>query len=179
MAPPRRSETANLTQRLARLIGSLFTARAPMWVSAAATAVVVVALLALFQPQPPATSLSVATYQDQNVIHFQPKDQPGGLGFFNKARRVTKPFKDIHIQISDDGVLVLEWPAVDRAEHYQVNIKLIDNKQAVTVADRTMQTNHLRLENFSAQHGKRYEWTLSGETADAKTFFTSGGFVVN
>lgn len=162
-------------------LGGIFAARPPVWISASATAGVFFALLMFLQPQGnlPTQEMSVATYQDQSVIHFQPTGQPRGIGFFSKALRVTKPFTNIRIQLSKSDKLELKWPKIDKAKAYQLSIKLVGNKETVTVVDQTTEGNQAIIDNFKPQLGKRYEWTLNGETSDAKTFFTSGGFVFN
>jgi hypothetical protein len=75
--------------------------------------------------------------------------------------------------------LALHWPAVPNATSYHLALYLIGEGQKITVQEMDITTNQATITAFKAQSGKRYEWTLNGETGDARSFYTSGGFVIN
>jgi hypothetical protein len=47
------------------------------------------------------------------------------------------------------------------------------------VQEKDLTENQTTLADFKAEAGKRYEWTLNGETSDARSFYATGGFVIN
>jgi hypothetical protein len=70
------------------------------------------------------------------------------------------------------------WPDVEGATEYQISLYRFNegDKQlvhkATTAEPRTMVD--LQLESYN----QRFEWTLSGNTAEQEAFITSGGFVI-
>jgi hypothetical protein len=154
----------------------------PVWISVPATAAAVFAITLAVMPQwtdSTSAQFTVAAYQDKPVIHFQAADQLPGIGFFNKARRSTENFGPMEIQYNDHQELALHWPAVPNATSYHLALYLIGEGQKITVQEMDITTNQATITAFKAQSGKRYEWTLNGETGDARSFYTSGGFVIN
>lgn len=154
----------------------------PVWISVPATAAVVFAISLAIMPQwtdSTSAQFTVATYQDKPVIHFQAADQLPGIGFFNKARRSTENFGPMDIQYNDQHQLALHWPAVPNATNYHLALYLIGEGQKITIQEMDIAINQATITAFKAQSGKRYEWTLNGETRDSRSFYTSGGFVIN
>ena len=156
--------------------------RPPVWISVPATAAVVFMMTLAVIPDGLHSSthdFTVAGYQDKPVIHFQSADQLPGIGFFNKARRSTESFGPVDIQYNAQQTLALNWPAVPNATGYHLAVYLIGEGGKITVQEMDLASNQATIVDFNAQSGKRYEWTLNGETRDARSFYTSGGFVIN
>jgi hypothetical protein len=177
-APMLRSHNHPFIKQLKKLLDF----KPPVWISVPATAAVVFLVTLAVVPQgmnPASPDFTVAGYQDKPVIHFQGADQLPGIGFFNKARRSTESFGPVDIQYDAQQTLVLNWPAVPNATNYHLAVYLISEGGKITVQEMDLASNHATIADFNAQSGKRYEWTLNGETRDARSFYTSGGFVIN
>jgi hypothetical protein len=153
----------------------------PVWISVPATAVVVfimtMTLLSDWTASTP--GFTVAAYQDKPVIHYQGADQLPGIGFFNKAHRSTASFGPMEIRYNNNQDLSLHWPQVPKAAQYHLALYLISEGRKITVHEMDLTANQTTLADFKAEAGKRYEWTLNGETTDAKSFYATGGFVIN
>ncbi|MCG6969797.1 MAG: hypothetical protein PVF34_08620 [Gammaproteobacteria bacterium] len=176
-APASRSRNHPFIEQLKRLLDF----RPPVWISVPATAAAVIMMTLAIMPggmHSAAPGFTVAGYQDKPVIHFQGADQLPGIGFFNKARRSTETFGPVDIQYNGEQTLALRWPAVPNATHYHLAVYLISEGRKITVQEMDLAANQATIANFNAQTGKRYEWTLNGETGDARSFYTSGGFVI-
>ncbi len=159
-----------------------FDLRPPVWVSVPATAALVVVMTLAFMPnwmKSSSPGFTVAAYQDKAVIHFQGANQLPGIGFFNKAHRNTESFGPMEIRYNDHQELSLHWPQVPNAAQYHLALYLISEGQKITVHEMDLTANQATIVDFNAEAGKRYEWTLNGKTSDAKSFYTTGGFVIN
>ena len=173
------------TGRLSTLfdgIKKLLDFRPPVWISVPATAAVVVALAtAIFPsgPMSPAPHMAIATYQDKAVIHFQGANPLPGIGFFSRAHSSTQAFGPMTIHYDKSQTLSLHWPQVADAATYHLALYLIRDGQKITVKALDTTTPQALITDFKPTESKRYEWTLNGETKDAGTFYTSGGFVIN
>jgi anti-sigma factor RsiW len=160
----------------------LFYFRTPIWISVPATAAVVFVMTLAVMPSWIASSsqgITVASYQDKAVIHYQGTNQLPGIGFFSKAHRSTESFGAMEIRYDDKHALSLHWPQVPNATTYHLALYLISEGQKITVQELDLEANQGTIANFKPETGKRYEWTLNGETTDAKSFYTTGGFVIN
>jgi len=171
-----RSEQQTLINKLAKF----FELRPPIWLSVPATAMAMLAIIVLVYPSasPTGDNMAIASYQDNAVIRFQDINQPPGIGFFSKAQRTSKPYEAMQVTLTKDS-LNLQWPVVDKATSYNVIVYIINEGQRLTISEQSSNSNNVAINNFNAQIGKRYEWQLTGETSDAKTFTASGGFVIN
>lgn len=175
---PAPSKTSAFMEKLKKL----FDFRPPVWISVPATATAVLLLTVVATPVWMASApqgLTVASYQDKAVIHYQGGKQLPGIGFFNKAHRSTESFGAMEIQYNDQQTLSLRWPAVPNASSYHLAIYLISEGHKLTVQEMDLSANHTAIPAFKAETGKRYEWTLNGETTADKSFYTSGGFVIS
>gem|GEM_PF-1716669 len=154
----------------------------PVWISVPATAVVVLILTLSVMPDwrdSSSSGYTVAAYQDKPVIHYQGSNQLPGIGFFNKAHRSTEAFGAMQIRYEKNRDLSLHWPQVPNAASYHLTLYLISEGQKITVQEQDVTVNQLIIEDFKAETGKRYEWTLNGETTDTRSFYTTGGFVID
>jgi hypothetical protein len=163
-------------------IKKLFELRPPVWISVPATAAVVLVLATAIMPAwqaSPAKGIAIATYQDKAVIHFQGAGQLPGIGFFSRAHNSTQAFGPMQIHYNAQQTLTLQWPQVSEASAYHLTLYLISNGQKITVKELDVSAPQASLADFRLTPDKRYEWTLTGDTKDGKTFYASGGFVIN
>lgn len=163
-------------------LAGLFDLRPPVWISVPATAAIVFALSIVTVPNWMASSshdINIAAYQDKAVIHFQETKQLPGIGFFNKAHRSSKSFDAMKVRLSKNSVLEMRWTPVENAKSYQLALHVVNEGQKISVKELSLSDNRATITDFIPKYGKRYEWTLNGETTDAKSFYTTGGFVIN
>lgn len=155
--------------------------RTPIWLSvpvtAVTTALLVFVLTLNFTPY--SRDITIASYQDNAVIHFQPKNQPPGIGFFNKALKTTQPYASMQIKLVEKSTIALSWLAVEKAESYTVRLQMFKGGQKIKLGEITTKDTGTEFDGINTDGDHRYEWILSGKTTDAKTFYTSGGFVIN
>ncbi len=177
---PQQNEYRSAQQTLINKLANFFELRPPIWLSVPATAMAMLAIIVLVYPStsPTGDNMAIASYQDNAVIRFQDINQPPGIGFFSKAQRTSKPYEAMQVTLKKNS-LNLQWPVVDNATSYNVSVYIINEGQRLTISEQSSNSNNLAINNFKAQIGKRYEWQLTGETSDAKTFTASGGFVIN
>lgn len=169
-----------LGDALMKQVKNLLNASPAVWITVPATAAAVLLLtLAAVPGWKSSQGFTLAAYQDKPVIHFQGAGQLPGIGFFNKAFRSTESFGPMEIRHDGRQTLSLQWPAVSNAVSYHLAVYLISEGRKITVKELDLTGNRADLPAFKAQAGKRYEWTLNGDTNDNKSFFTSGGFVIN
>ena len=174
------------THTLLNYLKNFFDFRPPLWISAPATAAIVLIMASAIMPSwlsEQSPDIAIATYQDKAVIHFQGAGQLPGIGFFSKAHSSTQAYGPMKINYSynhnDTQNLSLQWPQVANAKSYHLTLYLIAEGQKITVKELDLTTSHALIKDFKPTAGKRYEWALNGETNDAKSFYTSGGFVIN
>ncbi len=155
--------------------------RPPVWISVPATAAVVLIMTIAVLPNRFASTsdFTVAAYQDKPVINYLGSEQLPGIGFFNKAHRSTASFGPMEIRYNNNQDLSLHWPQVPKAAQYHLTLYLISEGQKINVHEMDLTANLATISDFKAEAGKRYEWTLNGETTDAKSFYATGGFVIN
>ena len=155
--------------------------RTPVWLAVPTTAIVTVTLLLVLLPRTPhyAGDFTIASYQDNAVIQFQKKNQSPGIGFFSNAHKTIKPYNNMQVKLVSGHSIALFWPAVEKAKSYTLRLQMFKNGQKITLGEVTTTTTHAEFTNIDTNANLRYEWVLSGETTDKKTFYTSGGFVIN
>lgn len=124
-------------------------------------------------------AVTIASYQDSENIRFLSQNRMPGIGFFSTARQQSEPYQNIQISLKPNQLLELKWQAVNNAQDYNLKIsRFNDGNKTVREKITTMQTQ-ATLSLTEADYNQRFEWTLSGDTTDGKTFITSGGFVMN
>ncbi|MDH5324501.1 MAG: hypothetical protein OEZ68_03690 [Gammaproteobacteria bacterium] len=162
--------------------------RPPLWANAlAATALIAVTVLLVPTLQNPSghsepqlakvTAFTVATYQDSDKIFYQEHAKPG-IGFFGQAAKISKPYASMQVSASDNA-LVLQWPTVAKADSYHITLQLVKSEERTLIGEKQSKVNQVTFSNHKPVSGYRYEWTLSGKTMDAQSFYTHGGFVIN
>lgn len=153
------------------------------WATMSITAVVTLALTIFmlqqhsFDPDAGA-GIRIASYQDNNVIRFFPREQLPGIGFFSGAKHSSLPFQNIRISTNEKQMLELSWEPVKSASAYELNLfrftkgekKLLETFKTTDI----LIHYQLGIEDYS----QRFEWVLSGNTTDDKNFITTGGFIV-
>ncbi len=174
----------SLAQLAHKLLGWLDN-RVPLWAALPATALAayaVVASLPLLDNHAP-HNLQVASYQDNPVLQFRAPGQLPGIGFFSQADNTTAPYTNIRITaVQDDATgnsaVQIQWPPIADAVTYSLRLQLFDKGMKKPVGEQRTSANHARFELGKLETGKRYEWVLTGNTRDNKTFYTTGGFVL-
>jgi len=152
------------------------------WTTVAVSTVMAVTLTALvLQGRNSATapSITVASYQDNKIVRFLPKNDLPGIGFFTAANVTSKPFQSMQITYSDQQNLQLNWEPIKNVSEYDLSIyefsqgeKKLQNKLSVSQTQASINLSH---ENYN----QRFEWVLSGITNDDKSFITTGGFIIH
>lgn len=166
---------------LFKTINNWLQLRAPLWLAVPATAVAVALLsinIATFQTAS-TSGYTVASYQDNPVVQFEQKRQQPGIGFFANAGKTVQSYATIKPRLLGDDGLSISWPAIDKAVAYTIQLQLIKNGQHVTIDELTTKLAQASFKRAPDDTGHRYEWVLSGETTDGKTFSTNGGFVIH
>lgn len=122
--------------------------------------------------------VQLATYRDDPGLHFGDEEQPQGLGFFTGATVRSEPYAGVHFETKRNGDVTAQWPPIAKVSEYRFRIFGLNDSTPVAVFDvRTGGTN-VAVPAAALQPGKRYEWQVSGTTAEGTHFSTSGGFVV-
>ena len=160
---------------------ALLSLQTSVWLTVPATAALVAILsISLFnQPVSKQSMYSVASYQDNAVIQFSPKNNLPGIGFFVKSNKLSKPYEGLKVSVSDGRRFTIQWPQVPGAIKYSLRLQMFDQGNKIVIGEVTTEKNSavFSVEPDNIYH--RYEWVLSGETQDDRVFFTNGGFVIN
>lgn len=158
------------------------TMKTPIWASMGVTAVITLALTVFMLQRsidsPVPDTISIASYQDNNVIRFLPRDQLPGIGFFNRSMQAVQPFENMQIALDKNQMLEFSWMPVKLASAYQFNLFRFSGGEKKLLKTLTTEETHSDYQLQLADYNHRFEWVLSGHTTDDKTFITSGGFVV-
>lgn len=161
-------------------IKRLLELRTPLWFNAPVTAIAIVLLVTVVTlHQFETDGMIIAGYQDDPVVRIQSSDRPPGIGFFSKTDRITKPFKPISVQLAGTDALRMSWPAVENAASYTIKLEVVEDGRKLTLGELTTDKTNARFDDIDPHRNRRYEWTLTGQTNDAKTFYARGGFVIN
>lgn len=152
----------------------------PVWVSVPVTAAAVTILFFVITPgfQSESSNMTIASYQDNAVIHFMQTKQTPGIGFFSKANKTTKPFGNVRINLVDHDTVAISWPEIENAGFYTIGLQMFDKGDKIIISEKTTTNNHIEIKGLKAASNRRYEWILSGETKEGKTFHATGGFVI-
>ncbi|VAW99366.1 hypothetical protein MNBD_GAMMA21-2744 [hydrothermal vent metagenome] len=153
-----------------------FSLQTRIWISVPVTAAAAAVLAIIFMPA--SGTLTIAMYQDNPVIQFEQKNELPGIGFFSTARKVVKPFERVTIELVEKDTIALSWLAVEGAESYTVSLQKFALGQKIKLGENTTITPRVEFKDLNIDLDHRYEWILTGKTTDAKTFYTSGGFVI-
>jgi len=156
--------------------------RPPVWVAMPVAAAAAFALAVVVSPLVgvhDAAEPQIAAYQDDAQVRFeQAAETPPGLGFFHGATETTAPFGGMRIDYRAASGLTMSWGPIAGARDYTVNVSLAEPQgMRVVVEQQTMQPQ-VRFDHLTLEAQRRYQWTLSGTTAEGARFHTVGGFVL-
>lgn len=164
--------------RFGKLAGIL-SWRMPVWIGVPATALAAIALFFLIFSGKE-SPLTVVSYQDKaEVVFSSPKGDVPGIGFFGGAREKAEPFGGITIHPEDAQHLRVKWSEIKTARLYEIRIYSSNGDGRVLIGEAgTSGATEVLLQVSGVVPGKRYEWELSGTTANDLRFLARGGFVV-
>jgi hypothetical protein len=121
----------------------------------------------------------IAAYQDDAGVRFeQAAEAAPGLGFFHGATETTAPFGGMRFDYRPASGLTMSWEPIAGARDYTVQVALVEPQGKRVVAERNTTQPAAEFEQLNVEAGRRYQWTLSGTTAEGARFHTSGGFVL-
>ena len=165
----------------------------PAWTLAPASIAIaaLISFVLVSNPVHEQQTVQLATYQDNATITFERTGMPAGsIGFFHDAQSSTKPFAGIKIAINrqaegkpgksgkiEYSQLVFQWPAVEKAQNYELSIYYYQDSEKQLLAQQTSGVTQVSFDNLKLNNGQHYEWQLSGNTENGLKFNTKGDFV--
>lgn len=174
------SSKDSLFSTLTAYIKSLFSYQTPLWIGAPLTAALVALLsITLFEQNTTQPPYTIASYQDNPIIQFRSKDNLPGIGFFAKSEISSATYDGLQVKVSDESHFELRWPAISNAVKYKLRLHRFNQGSKTLVNEITTDKTSVIIETESAEIFSRYEWALTGETSDERTFMAKGGFVIN
>ena len=162
-------------------LGRWLDLRAPLWAVVPATAFAVAMLAVSLQTfiSGNHSSYQVASYQDNPVMQFRKNEDLPGIGFFSKADRSTTAYNNVQVSVLDATRIRIDWPQVANALQYTMRLQMFNQNQKLPLGEISTKLPTATFTTAELNSGRRYEWILSGKTQDDKTFYASGGFVIN
>lgn len=176
-AAPRGSAWTGFMNRL----GDWLNFQAPLWQMAPVVAVVMtVAVLVINQTDvlDQDGSARVVAFQDEQTLRYVSQETQPGIGFFSQQGADTKPFAGMQIELLAGNRLRLSWPEIPDASDYNLKIQVFREGEIRVLARQTLSSTTAELVIAEPLTQHRYEWVLSGDTGDNRSFQTNGGFVV-
>ncbi len=169
------------TNGLVSLVVSWLNFEAPVWKLAPIVAVVMTVAILLFDSYPAPGSggeIRIVAFEDEQLLQFVSQETQPGIGFFSRRNTQTTPYAGVGVEWLDDKRLRLSWPEIVGATGYNLKLQVFRDGETRVLAKRTLAATsvELPLDEPLAQH--RYEWILSGNTDDGRSFQADGGFVV-
>ncbi len=144
--------------------------------TAAAVFAVAINLLPLLGATPGNNPVS-ASFQDHAVLQMQSPELPG-VGFFHGAKAQEIPFDGVRLQYRDGAGLSASWQPVESAKSYTLSLTQVTTGENPLLAKSDSRQAHIHFPALSLQAGRRYQWTLTGETTGGQSFRADGGFAV-
>ena len=86
---------------------------------------------------------------------------------------------DVLEQERDSISIRITWPAIAGATAYSMRLQAFNAGEKTSIGKQSTTRNHAVFDLDPAAGARRYEWILTGETEDEKTFYTNGGFVIS
>ena len=171
----------NLWSGFMKKVNDLMSFQTPVWLTVPVTAVLVAMLsVTLLDQSPPEQSkYLIASYQDNAVIQFRPKDHLPGIGFFNNTTELSEAYANLKVPVSEDRHFRIQWPAVAQAINYTFRLHMFSQGSKLLVGEVTTEKTSVVISTKLDDINHRYKWVLSGETSDHRVFSTNGGFVIN
>lgn len=172
---------ASLWTMTAAMVRNWLNFELPLWQMAPALALVMaVAVLAINQYYPAGLDgrAQIVAFQDNPTLQFASQESQPGIGFFSQQGTNAEPFGDMKIELLTGNRLRLSWPEIPAASNYNLKIQVFRNGEIRVLARQTSSSPvaELLIDEPLTQH--RYEWVLSGDAGDNRSFQTNGGFVI-
>lgn len=164
------------------LLRRFLSFEAPLWQTVPALAVVMTVALLLFnqlQPGAAGGQARIVAFQDTPVLRFAGHQTQPGIGFFSQPGIDTEPFGGVSVEMLADDRLRLSWPEIPGAASYNLKLQVFRDGESRVLARRTLDSTMLEIEFDESLSQHRYEWVLSGNTADKRSFQSNGGFVIS
>lgn len=121
----------------------------------------------------------IAAYQDDANISFEAAaDAPPGMGFFHGAGAKIEPFTGVQVKYDSASGLDLRWEPVAGAQQYTVRVALVEAQGPRVLAERDAAQSAVKFTALKLEAGRRYQWILSGVSAEGSRFHAGGGFVL-
>lgn len=174
------STTNRFLSTFSAYLKSLLSYQTPLWISAPVTAALVALLsLNLFEQNATQQPYTIASYQDNAIIQFRSKDNLPGIGFFAKSELSSTDYDGLQVNVSDNRHFELHWPAISNAVKYKLRLHRFNQGKKSLVSELTTDRTSVVIETESEKIFSRYEWSLTGNTSDNRSFMAKGGFVIN
>ena len=154
----------------------------PVWKLVPVAAVLIAGFTVVMtqQGEPyPGLAPAILSFQDNLRMRFVGQETQPGIGFFAGAQQDSKPYGTVSINLIDRQSLHFSWPAVDDALTYTLKLQVFRSGEKIVLDQLSTQATQASIHLSEPLTRHRYEWVLSGNTANHRSFQTSGGFVVN
>lgn len=153
----------------------------PRWQMAPVLAVLMalaIVLLVQLDPSQSGGETRVIAFADDPVVKFVSQQRQPGIGFFSQQNIDSRPFAGMTIEIPTPDTLRFSWPEIERASGYNLKLQVFRDGETLVLTRQNLNlsTTEVVIDEGLTQH--RYEWVLSGNTSDERSFQASGGFVV-
>jgi len=178
-APARQDESP--WSMITDLVRDWLNFQAPLWQMAPVVAVVMtVAVLVINQYYPEGDNgqSQVVAFQDNPTLQFASHETQPGIGFFSQQGANAQPFDGMRIELLEGNRLRLSWPEIPGATDYNLKIQVFRDGETRVLARQTASSTVAELVIAEPLTQHRYEWVLSGDTGDNRSFQTNGGFVI-
>lgn len=173
--------SSHMWSGLQKKLKALLTFSTPVWITVPVMAAFVAILsVNLFDISAPGqANYTIASYQDNAIIQFRPKDHLPGIGFFAKSAQFSEVYDTLEVTVSDNGRFTIQWPPVVGAIKYTLRLQMFDQGNKVVLGQVTTEKTSAIITTEQDDIFHRYEWVLSGETSDNRVFLATGGFVID
>lgn len=153
---------------------------APLWQTVPVMALVMGLALLLLQQAPlrPDADARIVAFDDTPRLQFVSQQSQPGIGFFSQPDSAAESFDGMRIELLDERRLRMSWPAIEAANGYNLKLQVFRDGETRVLARQKLQANSTELQLDEALTQHRYEWLLSGDTRDQRSFRARGGFVV-
>lgn len=176
-AAPREPAWTGITSRL----GDWLNFQAPLWQMAPVVAVIMtVAVLVINQYDvlDRHGQARIVAFQDEQTLRYVSQETQPGIGFFSQQGAHAKPFGGMEIELLAGNRLRLSWPEIPDASDYNLKLQVFRAGETRVLARQTLSSTSAELVIAEPLTQHRYEWVLSGNTRDNRSFQTNGGFVI-
>ena len=167
-------------RKVANVIRQSLQFEAAVWkmIPVAAVLLAVVTVFVDQQHQPTSQLARLIEFDSKPTMQFFAQQSQPGIGFFANTRQTSIPFEGVSLTINNDEEIAFSWPAIENVQNYRLKLQVFRNGEAVVLGRYAGEEPSavIKLSEPAGRH--RYEWVLSGDTIDKRSFQTSGGFVI-